>query len=317
MDRKVLYGAVAGIEEEYLAASEDAVQLTKVFRMTRTVVTRRLISVCVCLLVSVSAVILFHSHGGKKSEAPVFEHSGMEESSEGTAVAGILNYKDLTGVEHGISFIKGSGNTDSVAFSEELIRDVMIIEATVIDTHRKDYHLVIETDGKLEYAGQRVKKISDPESLITAIRVERVWKGDGSIKPGDIVITENELLPLDEMFCCRQGTTYVLLIGRTSDKLVYSGIGPNETLLEGDDHRDSDLVLSYPFQPAIERTQEGDYIVPVTWNSIALPGNPDVTVTGEDIEGDGTDWWYQTFGLKLVENIQFEERMSSLIDDIH
>ena len=316
MDGKVLYKAVAGIEEKHLAASEDTVRLTRAFRKTRVVVKRRLITACACLLVAAGAVSFINSQGGKKGEAPVSELSGTEGSSDTAEVAETLSYRDLTGKEHGISIIRGSGNTDSVAFSEELIRDVMIIEATVIETHRKDYHLVIETGGKLEYAGQRVKEITDPESLITSIRVERVWKGDGSIKPGDIVITENELLPLDEMFCCRQGSAYVLLIVKTSERLVYSGIREDEILLEGDDHRDSDLVLSYPFQPAIERTPEGDYIVPVTWSSIAQSGDPDVTVSEDDLGEDGSYWWYQVFGLKFVDRIQFEERMSALINDI-
>lgn len=322
MDNTVLYKTMTGIREEYLNTAESSKYIAKSFRAETARRRKTVVSLSMCLLLAAGVVFFGIRNGGLHSETE--KGSAPRPEPNGTTSTVQLGYSELTADGHGLKMIQGLGTGDLAAFSEEqILNEWLIVEGTVIDTHIKKYHVVVETDGRGEQAGQRVESLREPESLITEIRVSRIWKGDGSIAVGDTIIMENELFSVEKTFCCKTGTDYVLTIGNTPDTLVYLGLSADDVLLEGDIHRETRCIY-YPHQPAIEKSSSGDYIVPATWKSIALADDVDVIVTEDDLDDETSKWyrfgsnvegsdWYQVFALKLVSKDNFEKRMRSLI----
>ena len=282
------------------------------------------LSLCACLLLA--AVAAGPVRLWLRNVTPAVEPTATAPDATNTEEAGSLPsdnapvpYSFLTVGGHGLTVSRGAGMMDVAAFSEDFPQHAeLIIEGTVTDTHTKQYYFVCEAEGKFEYAGQKMTITYKPETIVTTVRIEKIWRGDGSFAVGDTVTFEDEIVGFDGIFGYHTGITYLLHLDQTDEEnlLVMTGQTPDEPLIEGDNHREFRYRNGYPFQPAIEKTAAGDYIVPGTWKTVAQPGDADVTLTAADCG----DWdpenaaWYLLGGLKLVPSDQFEARMHELFE---
>lgn len=240
--------------------------------------------------------------------------SDEPQSADQTAV----RYTDLTADGKGLLLQKGGGTASIARFSEKwiLTADSILIEGTVLQTYIKQYRFTVDAPGKFENAGGRMTILYEPQTVITTVKVTKVWLGDGTVTAGDTVTFENEFLYSDDVFCCREGVTYVLYLEHADEDTLLTGrphAGGDERLTEGENRRSYEYERGYPYQPAIEKTKDGDYIVPETWESLTagvttevLPELADVNSTNEKEED------LLLNRLKLVKADTFNERMQAL-----
>lgn len=331
-----LYTAVSGIEEKYLLASENTEDIKKAFKKER--ITKNTVVTSICLIILFG---IMHITGYTLPSVPVTDYpdpgnmidngdnsqtspeqtmiTPAEENSSPLNGSSVL-YTDLTKDGHGFHIIGIDAEADILGFSESMLKnDSLLIEGTVLDSYIKKYHLIVETDGKFEHAGEKLKAVREPESLVTVIKVDKIWKNDRDISVGDTIVIENEELAVERTVGYHIGSSYFLHLAKYSEEnsIVHYGITPNEKIIEGDNHRESRYLNSYPYQPDIEKAVNGDYIVPCSWTSIAMDSDDDVILSDQDLEGIEPDslFWYQK-GMKLVSSENFESRMSALLKDL-
>lgn len=324
MNNNQIYAAITGIDERYLSASEDAEAVAASIRTAKRKRNTAVLSLCACLLLAAVAVgpVRLWLQGAAPSVDPTVSVptvTNTEEVSKKPNDNDPVSYSTLAVDGHEFKVFRGAGMLDIAAFSEDFLQHAeLIIEGTVTDTHTKQYYFVCEAEGKFEYAGQKMTITYKPETIVTTVRIEKIWKGDGSFAVGDTVTFEDEIVGFDGIFGYHTGITYLLHLDQTDEEnlLVMTGQTSDEPLIEGDNHREFRYRNGYPFQPAIEKTAAGDYIVPGTWKTVTQPGDANVVLNKENCP----DWdpensaWYLLGGLKLVPSDQFEARMHELFE---
>ena len=323
MKENKIYAAIAGIDEDILSAAENTGAVTAAFRAAKRRKTAVVLSLCACLLlVAVAAGPIKTWLQGSTPAAEPTRTEPIPASPQATETQtqgpGPFTYSSLTADGHTLKVSRGAGMLDVAAFSEDMLKNAdMMIEGTVLDTHIKKYRFVCEAEGKFEYAGQKTTITYTPETIVTTVRIEKIWKGDGRISVGETLTFEDEIVSVEGTFGFHTGATYFLHLKKTDEEnlLRMTGGTPDEPLIEGDNHREFRWRNGYPFQPAIEKTAAGDYIVPGTWKTAAQESDADVALNEEDCSGwdPGNSAWYLLGGLKLVPAAQFETRMQSLL----
>ena len=255
------------------------------------------------------------TNGSSPGEPQTSENGTGSEETRATDRAAV-RYTELTADGKGPVLKKGSGMACIAPFSEAMFLNAgsIIIEGTVESTHEKQYHFTVDAPGKFENAGGRMTILYEPQTVITTVRVTKVWLGDGAVNVGDTLTFEDEFLFSDGVFCCREGATYVLYLERADADTLHTGRphpGSDERLAEGDNRRACEFESGYPYQPAIEKTKDGDYIVPQRWESLTAGTAADVLLTPADVNCVTEDDLL-TYRLKLINADEFRTRMQAL-----
>lgn len=321
-DKNKLYDAVSEIDETWLAESEDSASVKNSFRKARTKKIAAAISLCVCLIVlagSVSKLNLPEIDINTENKPDV----SFTEASDNTATekeTGPITYSSLTVGGHPFEVKQGSGLLDIAAFDESFLNSSkLIIEGEVTDTHTQKYHYITETDGKFENAGGKMKITYEPETIVTTLKIQKVWKGSGSFFVGDTITIEDEKNYIDFVFSYHVGSSYFLYLGEHDNDEMHINYGEteDEKIVEGNNRRISPYFNEYPFLPSIEKTVNGDYIVPEEWKSIALNSDTEVIISPSDIDTDVPDDFTDEFRFRLVKSNDFAKRMSDLLEKIN
>jgi len=252
------------------------------------------------LLICALSVILLHHLGKTKVEKP-------EPSSIWNDNSPVL-YADLFETDHRITKVNGNGAASYISFTEKLLKnDVLIIEGSITDTYVKPYDFIVEANRKFENAGGKMTIKYSARTIVTTIRVEKIWKSDGLVKEGDELTFEDELISSDGHYGFSKGGTYVVHLTYDDDGTLITGrpTANDEVLIEGDNKRVSGYSNGYSLQPSIEKTDSGDYIVPDTWETLVADDVKSVIL--DDYSGS----------LKLIRGDDFNERMKKLISQIY
>ncbi len=308
MKNKDLLNSIASIDEDLLElCNRDYTPQVK--RKHTHYKSFILISACF-LLLFVGTFIYYSNQDTHTSYQPTQETTTMYVFNSDKSI----NYSQLTNNDDGFNLLKGNGLADIALFSEKMLRDdELIFEGTVTDTYIKNYRFVVETDGKFENSENKTKIEYTPKSLITTIKIDKIWKGDGQIATGDTITIEDELTFADGIFGYRTSTVYLFHLNKLPDSnKLNCGQTYDETLIEGDNCREFCYQNSYPYQPPIEKTVQGDYIVPDTWKTLTEKNTMDVIVNFDDSDTFSAQLYSKK--MKLVSAGMFNKKMQALID---
>lgn len=244
-------------------------------------------SAVVCSVLVLAAICLFPKNQQNISSEAVFDTSPIAiENVERTPGSPISTDSDIPA--------NSASMTDIIAFSEDLLPEhcVAVIEGKIVNAYYKEYKYQTYDD-KFEENG----RLNHREySAVYEIETERVFFGQDI--PSTITI-ENQFFGFcDEVFYMQIGRTYVLALCNAGENISFVG-----ELASGNVKRESPLALFYPFQPQIERTASGDYIVCGGWNTLVSGQCREITVD-EDV------YWDKLY---LVPKAEFDSKMNLLI----
>ncbi len=233
-----------------------------------------------------------------------------------------IRYIDLTADGKGPELRRGGGAMEIARFSERwfLNKDALLLEGTVTQTYIKQYNYKVDAPGKFENADGRMTIAYAPQTVITTVKITKIWQGDSVLTEGDTLTFEDEILSMDGIFCCRAGVTYVLYLEKAAEDTMLTGRPHEDTderITEGDNRRSCEYERGYPYQPAIEKTKDGDYIVPETWESLTAGAAADVLLQQSDVSGvNVTETDLALHPLKLVRADVFVEKMRALTESL-
>ena len=181
----------------------------------------------------------------------------------------VVNYSDLsfgdTYLPEGLEI--SSGNiTDSVqgiagSVEEELVsgfRPMALLEVTVTDVRTKDYYY--DTPDPWPDDPDRVLHDHD-QTLLYDFQIDRVWYG-GPFQAGESLTGENPVALLDPGYLMEIGGRYVVPVYYDGDLLKTA---QNRGAVSGDIHRESPYYSLDFYQPPIQLTADGEYVMPDNW----------------------------------------------------
>ena len=189
---------------------------------------------------------------------------------------------------------------------------MLCFEGTVTGVRTKQYAYQTQYPGK--FGAETMTIDHDPVSLLTTFRIQHVWHGNGKRFGGFITLEDvQESGACGESFGYRKGVNYLVIVQELDRDTLYIGAG--ETYLSGDITLDSRFATYYPYQPQIERTRTGDYIVPTTWQWMTKSSTTVVRLDEAAVPETKT-WEYEFFKdkLRLVKCEAFEARMEELTE---
>lgn len=233
-----------------------------------------------------------------------------------------IRYIDLTADGKGPELRRGGGAMEIARFSERwfLNKDALLLEGTVTQTYIRQYNYKVDAPGKFENADGRMTIAYAPQTVITTVKITKIWQSDSVLTEGDTLTFEDEILSMDGIFCCRAGVTYVLYLEKAAEDTLLTGRpheDADERITEGDNRRSCEYERGYPYQPAIEKTKDGDYIVPETWESLTAGAAADVLLQQSDVSGvNVTETDLALHPLKLVRADVFVEKMRALTESL-
>ena len=226
---------------------------------------------------------------------------------------GSVNYSDLTMDGAALPSVLQSASSMSImSFYENAVKSCdLCFEGTVTDVKQKQYDYRYYYGEKF---GEEVYVHEQPVTQLTTFRIEKVWQGDPALV-GTTVTLEDETRGYDGRFGYREGVCYVVLMQDVTDgKLtIWHPVG-EEKLVEGDITRSSIHATWYPWQPQVEKTKTGDYIVPTSWETVTAgcdvrvvfdPNTP-YSCAAQDLERFSDQ-------LRLVDAETFQTRMAALL----
>ena len=157
-----------------------------------------------------------------------------------------------------------------------------------------------DCEGVVEGKLLKMKSVTyrQEKRVVYTLEVIKVWSGftDQEVKKGSIIKLEDEHYVADAVLGIGQGGTYVFPVTSAPDK------GNKIT---------ADYSLYYPEYPQIEKTEDGNYIVPEDWTSICEEG-VNILISPEDTSGEQNfEAYYDR--MVLVSGEIFERKMKALL----
>lgn len=226
---------------------------------------------------------------------------------------GSVNFSDLT-VDGAAwpSVPQSSGTASIVSFSEYAVKGCdLCFEGTVTDVQLKQY------DYRYYYGEKFGKEViihEQPITQLTTFRIEKVWHGDPTLV-GTTITLEDDTRGLDGKFGYREGVCYVVLMQDVTGWNIdmWHPVG-EERLLEGDIKRSSPYATHYPWQPQVEKAKTGDYIVPLSWETVTAGCDVKVVFDPETpYFGSVQELEWFSDRLRLVDADTFQTRMAALL----
>ena len=207
---------------------------------------------------------------------------------------------------------QSSGLASIVSFSEYAVKGCdLCFEGTVTDIQLKQYDYRYYYGEKF---GKEVIVHEQPTTQLTTFRIEKVWHGDPTLV-GTTITLEDDTRGLDGRFGYREGVCYVVLMqdltGWNID--MWHPVG-EERLIEGDIKRSSPYATHYPWQPQVEKAKTGDYIVPLSWETVTADCDVRVVFDPETpYFGSVQELEWFSDRLRLVDADTFQTRMAALL----
>ena len=197
-----------------------------------------------------------------------------------------------------------SSSADIVAFSEEELYageiQVEFWEITVMDMQVKDYRYDVASD-KFEPGG--VLHMQN-QSMLYQVQVEQVWYGQ-SVQAGETVLLEDLSYGKIDLGCLLSvGGRYVLPVINQGDTYPEW-----QEVVSGDVSLSSPYGIYYPYQPPIQRTTEGDYVLPSDWTTLTEVSRP----VEMDLSQQGTEFSHYEDKMRLVTGEDFARQMGALV----
>lgn len=181
-------------------------------------------------------------------------------------------------------------------------RPIALVEVTVTDMRTKEYRYdVWDVDRLLHQWAQ---------TLQYDFQIEQVYYG--SFEAGQALTVENNSYLLDPEYLMEIGGRYVLPVYEEGEILSFAR---DETVLEGDVHRDTPYACYYLFQPPIQRTVQGDYVMPSSWQLLSAYSRQIVMDLSLSSESPG---YYDYFEdkMRLVTGEDFARQMAVLVEKL-
>lgn len=250
---------------------------------------------CCCLVAGavLSAPLLFSSTQ-PESSPPLVDYSQTVQYSD-------LSFGDTYRPE---GLQTSSALLSIIGFSEEELyagkTQVEFWEVTVAGMEVKDYRYDVASD-KFEPNG--VLHIQD-QTMVYQVQVEQVWYGE-SVQPGETVLLEDLAYGnIDASCLLAVGGRYVLPIVRQGDTLPEW-----QEVVSGDITLTSPYGIYYPYQPPIQRTLDGDYLLISDWTTLAERSRP-VEMDPSSLDPELA---YYEDRMRLVTGEDFARQMEALI----
>ena len=198
----------------------------------------------------------------------------------------------------------GTSTMDIIPFAEENLyagqTQVEFWEVTVTGMEAKEYRYDVASD---KFQPDGVLHRQD-QTMVYQVQVEQVWWGQ-SVQAGDTVLLEDLSYGEIDLGCLLSiGGRYVLPVYQQGDTLPVW-----EEVVSGDIALTSSYGIYYPYQPPIQRTTDGDYLLPSGWvtlTEISRPVEMDLSVPENEFE-------YYTDKMRLVAGEDFARQMAVLI----
>lgn len=157
-----------------------------------------------------------------------------------------------------------------------------------------------ECEGVVEGKILKMKSVDyrQEKRVVYTLEVIKIWSGfkNQEVKKGSIIKLEDDYYVSDAVLGIGQGGTYVFPVISAQDK------GEEIT---------ADYSIYYPEHPQIEKTEDGDYIVPEDWNSICEEG-VSILITSENAS-DKKNFEAYYDRMVLVSGEIFKQKMKQLL----
>ncbi|MBR6515062.1 MAG: hypothetical protein IKT46_09560 [Clostridia bacterium] len=197
--------------------------------------------------------------------------------------------------------IYGAMTGDIAPFYEEYIADAAaVVEGRVTDVRIKNYEYTTDYDKFKE--GGSTRYLWD--TVVYEIEVEKIYKGELGI---ETLVIEDTIL-FDSMFYLKEGHRYVLPLTQTTEDVAYGLWQGNIT--EGSNKKESIYSSLYPYHPGIEITEDGYYLFPDDWTTLAS-SDIAVKVTMDEPFGCGTVYFYEK--MMLIDSVNFEKLFEKIL----
>ncbi len=208
-----------------------------------------------------------------------------------------------TGLDPELEDIGGIMMADIAPFYEESVSDaVAVIEGRVKDVRIKHYDFATDYD-KFKEGGKTIHRWS---TVIYEIEVKKIYKGELGI---DTIIIEDTIL-FDQMFYLKSGHRYVIPIAHAYEEVAHGLWQGN--VIEGSEKRESIYHSIYPYMPPIELTEDGYYLFPDTWPTLAS-SEAAVKVT-MDIPFDADHAFFND-KMMLIDSVNFEKLFIQILEE--
>ncbi len=206
-----------------------------------------------------------------------------------------------TGLDPELKDAAGIMTADIAPFYEEYLVDcVAVVEGRVKDVRIKNYEYTTDYDKFKE--GGSTRYLWD--TVIYEIEVEKIYKGELGT---ETLIIEDTIL-FDSMFYLKKDHRYVIPVIQTSEDVAYGLWQGNIT--EGSNKKESIYSSLYSYHPQIERTEDGYYIFPDDWSTLASCGTA-LKVTMDVEFGCGTVYFKDK--MMLIDSVNFEKLFEDIL----
>ncbi|MBR4881569.1 MAG: hypothetical protein IKU19_06515 [Clostridia bacterium] len=206
-----------------------------------------------------------------------------------------------TELDPGLEGIYGAMTADIASFYEEYIADaVAVVEGRVKNVRIKNYEYTTDYDKFKE--GGSTRYLWD--TVVYEIEVEKIYKGELGT---EIFIVEDTIL-FDSMFYLKEGHRYVVSVIQTTEDVAYGLWQGNIT--EGSNKKESIYSSLYPYHPGIEITEDGYYLFPDDWTTLASSDEA-VKVTMDEPFGCGTVYFKDK--MMLIDSVNFEKLFEDIL----
>lgn len=190
---------------------------------------------------------------------------------------------------------------DIAMFDENMLKNQTdkIVEGKITNLYVKEYKYDVYDDKFGE--GKVLHNICS--TVVYEVAVDRTWYGD-DISGQTIVIEDSTASCFDPLLTLKKGMNCVLPVYVYGEKL---SVG--DEYAGGNITRDGIYSSIYPFQPPIQVTTDGSYLVCGYWKTLTAK-NAKKVIMDENYDGSYRNFMY------LVDKDTFEQQMKVLIEKI-